>query len=83
MYQGPRVLLWDGRTTWAAETSPFDAFQFSDANDASNAAADVLATFEWGTPRARDRIVEIIDAAGLVISKVGVRANGVGALRLM
>lgn len=83
MYLGARVMLWSGAVTWACEPSVFDAWEFSSIDDATTAAAEVLQAFEWNTPAARDRIVEVIDASGVTVRKIGMRANGVGALRLM
>lgn len=82
-YLGPRVLLWSGKSEWSCETSPWSAWEFASAEDATSAASEVLSTFDWNTPSARPRIVEVIDAAGVVVSKVGIGANGIGALRLM
>lgn len=83
MYLGPRALLWNGASVWTAEPSPFEAFEFSTTSTALEAAQETLTYFEWGTSAARDRIVEIIDAAGFVIHKAGFGASGTSALRVM
>lgn len=83
VYLGPRVLLFSGAVEWTCEPSPLLAEEFASKTEALEAAREVLETFEWGTPAARDRIVEVFEAGGARVMKVLFRADGIHALRLV
>lgn len=83
MYLGPRALLFSGACEWTCEPSSLLAEEFPTKTEALEAAREVLGTFEWGTPAARDRIVEVFEAGGARVAKVLFRADGLHALRLI
>ncbi len=82
MFLGPRALLFSGDAPFTCEPSALCAAEFSSVARGCDAAAEVLATFEWGAPLGSPRIVEVFNRGGASVAKLILRASGLDALRL-
>lgn len=83
MWLGPRTMLWSGAVTYACEPAPLLAEVFPSQPDAAEAAGEVIRSFEWGTPAARARIVEIFDTTMVLVARVGFGPSGLSTLEMV